>query len=110
MGIARIVKGRATDQLEGELTTYDPNGAYDAVVPGVFFRRLDRHEVSDLTNTIGREKAGDQDIGFGEIVLIVPELGRILGCNTEEPAFFSIQQGTKDAGCIKRGDAAPING
>src|SRR5438034_449947 len=109
MRVSRIVKGRATDQLEGELTAHDANGAYDAVVPRVFFCRLNRHEIGDLTDAIEREKACDQDIRFWEIVLILPHLGRVLWCDTEEAAFFSIEQGSKDAWCIKSGNAAPVN-
>src|SRR5438034_8328060 len=74
MRVSRIVKGRATDQLEGELTAHDANGAYDAVVPRVFFCRLNRHEIGDLTDAIEREKACDQDIRFWEIVLFLRQL------------------------------------
>src|SRR6266700_6167941 len=109
MRIARVVKGRATEQLEGELATHDAHGAYDAVVLRVFLGRLDRHEIGDLTDTLEREKARDQDIGLWQIVLLVPHLGRSAGCNAIEAAFFSIQQSPKDAGCIKSGDAAPVN-
>jgi len=75
----------------------------------VFFCRLNRHEINDLTDTIEGEKARDKDSGFWEIVLIVPHFGRGLWCDAEEAAFFSIEQGSKDAGCIKSGDAAPID-
>ena len=91
MWISRIVKGRATAQLEGELAAHDAHGTYDTVVLGVFLCRLDRHEIGDLTDTLKREEARDQDIGLWQIVLIEPQIGRGLWCNAEEAAFFSIQ-------------------
>jgi len=109
MRVSRIVKGGATGQLEGELTPHDANCTYDAVVLRVLLCRLDRHEINDLTDTLKREKARDQDIGFWEIVLILPHLGRRAWCNAEEAAFFSIEQRPKNAGCIKSGHAAPVN-
>src|SRR5438046_1393265 len=84
MRIACVVKGRATEQLEGELAAHDAHSAYNAVVLCVFLCRLDWHEISDLTDAIKREKACDQDIGFREIVLILPQLGRGVRCNAEE--------------------------
>src|SRR5438034_8770610 len=109
MRIACIVKGRATDQLEGELAAHDANSAYNAVVLRVFLCRLDRHEIGDFTHTLKREKARDQDIGLWEIVLILPHLGGSAWCNAEKPALFSIQQRPENAGCIKSGHAAPVN-
>src|SRR5438128_7881735 len=109
MRVLRIVKGRVTGQCKRQCATHDANSAYDAVVPRVFFCRLNRHEIGDLTDAIEREKACDQDIRFWEIVLILPHLGRVLWCDAEEAAFFSIEQGSKDTGCIKSGNAAPVN-
>ena len=57
----------------------------------MFLCRLDWHEISDLTDTLSCEKAGDQDIGLWKIVLILPHLGRSVWRNAEEAAFFSIQ-------------------
>src|SRR5437763_10304329 len=94
MGIACIVKSRATDQLEGELAAHDAHSAYNAVVLCVFPGRLDRHEIGDFTHTIKREKARDQNIGLWEIVLILPHLECSAWCNAEKTAFFSVQQRT----------------
>src|SRR5438093_5406989 len=109
MRIARIVKGRATEQLEGHGAAHDAHSAYNAVVLGVFLCRLDRHEIGDFTHTLKREKARDQDIGLWEIVLILPHLGGSAWCNAEEATFFSVQQRPENAGCIKSGQAAPVN-
>src|SRR6516165_1882231 len=110
MRIACIVKGGATAQLEGELTLHDAHSAYNAVVLDGLLGRLDRHEIGDFTNPFMCEEACDQDIRFWKIVLLVPHRGRRAGCNAEEAAFFSIQQSPEHAGCIKRGQAAPVNG
>ena len=91
MGIACIVKGRTTDELKGELALNDAYSADKAVVLRIHFCRLDRHEIGDFTDALIGEEARDQDIGVWQIVLVLPHLGRIPGCNAEEATFASVQ-------------------
>jgi hypothetical protein len=87
-------------ELHGASHHLDPP---DELVPVARFgRHVHRHVVGDLANAIGREKAGDQDVGVRPVELLV---GDSLPArrNLEAAALLVVQDGGETLGESKWG-------
>ena len=105
MGIARVVKGGTARHLERQRASDDVDCSHDAMPIGGTGRLLNRHEIGDFSHPAFRQKAGHEDVGIGQIMLLVT-LDRCLAwLDLEVPPFFAVQERAKDAGGIESGNA-----
>src|SRR2546423_11099560 len=89
MGIARVVKGGAARHLERQRASDDVDCSHDAMPIGGTGRLLNRHEIDDFSHPAFRQKAGHEDVGIGQIMLLVT-LDRCLAwLDLEVPPFRS---------------------
>jgi len=109
MGIARVVKGGTARHLERQRASDDVDCSHDAMPIGGTGRLLNRHEIDDFSHPAFRQKAGHEDVGIGQIMLLVT-LDRCLAwLDLEVPPFFAVQERAKDAGGIESGNAVSVN-
>ncbi len=70
--------------------------------------RLNRHEIGDFPNAIGREKPGEQEIGLRQIELLLFDPGWVCRGDAEKAAFPRISQRSEDTWRIEAWPTAPV--
>ncbi len=108
-GVARpgVVERRAALHLQRQPAADHPDPADElGVRPGA---GPHRHVVLDLGDAIGMQEAGDKDVGFRPVVLLVAQLaGRGRG-DPEAPPFVGVEDRPKHAGRVEARQAEPID-
>src|SRR5215813_12366696 len=69
----------------------------------------DRHVVLDLGDAVGVQEAGDQDVGFRPVVLLVAQLAARGRGDPEAPALVGVEDGPEHAGRVEARQAEPID-
>ena len=109
MFVTGIVERRFAFHAERHLPARDVDIADDGMLLDRRHRRPDRHEVGDLGDTLGREKAGDENVGIGPVETLRRDPVGSSGADGKMPALLVVQNAGEDAGGIEVGKTEPIN-
>ena len=102
-----VVERRAALHLQRQPAADHPHPADElGVRPGP---GPDRHVVLDLGDAVGVQEAGDQDVGFRPVVLLLAQLaGRGRG-DPEPPPLVGVEDRPEHAGRVEARQAQPID-
>src|SRR5580765_520043 len=92
----RIIKGRTASHAKSQRSPRDFDAPNQLILPGRFAGQAYRHEIYEFSDTVRREKAGDQHVGFRPIELFCPDAFP-LWCDLEPASLLVVQDGGKDA-------------
>ena len=98
---ARVVEARGDVDDESHLPAHGEHPADDPVTVRLAGARRG-HEVLHLAHPVGREEAGDQDIGIGEVELLGATPVAIRG-DAKPAAAVGVEDAPKTLGESKRG-------
>lgn len=105
MLVPAVVEAGSAD----EVIFYFAPDAGNAADQFFVFVRADGHEVGDLPYSIGGKKAGEQDVGIGEVELFLLHLAKN-GPDVEEAAIFFVQEFCEDGGGVEIGKTQKVDG
>src|SRR5260370_11132229 len=96
MSISRVIKRGTAGNMERERATHHMDCADQMVfvARGAFL--FDRHEIGDSTAAIVGQKAGNQNIGLGEVHLLRAKTFLLNGSEAKRPTLAGVQQRAKD--------------
>src|SRR5919106_2926282 len=106
MVAAGVIEGRQALDAETHLPPNDPYVA-DEPVP-LPRTRHDRHEVKGLGQAFGREVAGQEHVGVGQVELVA--VGVLHRMQREMPALLVVEDGAEDTRGVEGGQAQPVYG
>ena len=105
----RIIEGRTASHAKRQRSPRDFDAPNQLILPGRVARQAYRHEIYQFSDTVRREKAGDQYVGFRPIELFRRDAFP-LGRDLEPASLLVVQDGGEHARRIEEGNAEPING
>jgi hypothetical protein len=108
MGLPAVAEGGKTLEPEAHAAPHCLNPADQPMPAGGLRGVPHRHVVDHLADPVGAEKAGDQDVGFGPVELLVGHVIYRRG-DFEVTALLMIQNAGKDARGVKAGMTVPID-
>jgi hypothetical protein len=76
-------------------------------VPGSRF--VDGHKIGNFTDTVGRQKTANENVGVRPIDLFVSDVVSARA-DLKSPAFVVIENGAENTGRVEGGKAEPIDG
>src|SRR5215218_9958627 len=94
--LAGVVEGGGTLHPEGHGAAHYLDAADDLVSALALVREAYRHVVSDFSDAVWREEAGDEDVGVRPVELLACDPFRV-GRDYEPPPFFVVKDGSEDA-------------
>ncbi len=92
----RIIEGRTAFHPKGQRPSRDSDAPNQLILPWRFARQAYRHEIYQFSDTVRREKAGDQHVGFRPIELFRADAFP-LGCDLEPASLLVVQDGGEHA-------------